>query len=266
MSQRREVEGRLALYDDLAGILAAMRSFALAELHRVNRRAAAQAELVDNLSGTLTALAPALPAPASSRGDIWLLLGSVRGFCGSYNEDLLRSWRAAAAESAPTLLLGERLSAALALDADRIGVAGALGALDASAAVDRLLSALTALRQSHPACDGLMLCWHAEDGVRCERLLPIELAAQGRADRLPLTQEPVAVVAQKVLEHYCFHLLQARLLQAIRVENLMRLRQMDNALQHLERSGDALRRHRNHLRQEEIIEEIELIVQDDEQP
>ncbi len=38
MSQRREIEARLALYDDLSGILGAMRSFALAELRKVGKR------------------------------------------------------------------------------------------------------------------------------------------------------------------------------------------------------------------------------------
>jgi len=49
------------------------------------------------------------------------------------------------------------------------------------------------------------------------------------------------------------------LLRSIRVENHMRLMQMENALNHLDEGGDELMRQRNRLRQEEIVEEIELM-------
>jgi len=52
----------------------------------------------------------------------------------------------------------------------------------------------------------------------------------------------------------------ALLLRSIRVENHMRLMQMETALRHLERGGEDLQRQRNRLRQEEIVEEIELMV------
>jgi F-type H+-transporting ATPase subunit gamma len=50
------------------------------------------------------------------------------------------------------------------------------------------------------------------------------------------------------------------LLRAIRVENHMRLMQMENALNHLERTSEDLNRQRNRMRQEEIVEEIELML------
>jgi F-type H+-transporting ATPase subunit gamma len=68
-------------------------------------------------------------------------------------------------------------------------------------------------------------------------------------------------VAARLLEQHLFHALLARVLRAIRVENHMRLAQMENALAHLDRASETLRRQRNRLRQEEIVEEIELIVQ-----
>jgi hypothetical protein len=43
------------------------------------------------------------------------------------------------------------------------------------------------------------------------------------------------------------------------VENHLRLIQMENAQQHIERAGAALTSARNQMRQEEIVEEIELI-------
>ncbi len=65
MTQRHEVESRLALYEDLAGIFGAMRSFALAELHRVLRREEAQQAVLAAMQAALGDLAAALPAVAS---------------------------------------------------------------------------------------------------------------------------------------------------------------------------------------------------------
>ena len=260
MSQRREIEARLALYDDLSGIMRAMRSFALTELHRVARREQAQAEVVELLAATLADMAPALPVPPPCAGDVWLLFGSVRGFCGSFNEDVLRAWQAAGGTESPVLVVGERLAASMDDNGLRFMVPGPIGAVDAAAAVDRILPALGEARQRLPGETGLMLCYRGEASAQCERMLPLTQPVAGAP--LPLTQEPATRVAEQVIEHYFFHALLARLLHAIRVENHMRLTQMENALRHLGRNSEALQRRRNQLRQEEIVEEIELILQD----
>lgn len=261
MSRRREIETQLALYNDLSGIIGAMRSFALAELHRVTRRAAAQHDVVRTLEATLKDLASALPERGPGTGDIWLLFGSVRGFCGSFNEDVVRTWRAAGAP-APVVAVGERLAGGFGDVVGHTDVAGALGALDAAAAVDRILAALDGARLQSPRANGLIVCFRDYDSARTERLLPFCPAKSGQSGMLPLTQEPAVRVASKVVEHYLFHMLLSRLLHAIRVENHMRLTQMENAMQHLGRSSEELQRRRNALRQEEIVEEIELIVQE----
>jgi F-type H+-transporting ATPase subunit gamma len=261
LSQRREIEARLELHDDLTGILRAMRSFALTELHRVTRREGAQAEVVKTLQLALGDMAPALPTPPQCSGDIWLLLGSVRGFCGGFNEEVVRQWRADAGAGAPAVLVGERLAAGVEGAGDRLLVPGPVGALDAGATVDRILAALDAARGKLPGEAGLMVCYRDEAQARSERLWPFVLPHSDRAGTPPLTLEPAGRVAARLLEQHLFHALLARVLRAIRVENHMRLVQMESALAHLDRASETLRRQRNRLRQEEIVEEIELIVQ-----
>lgn len=93
-----------------------------------------------------------------------------------------------------------------------------------------------------------------------QRLLPLPIRSEITLNNpLPLTNEIPADVARGVVEHYLYHTLLALLLRSIRIENHMRLMQMENALSHLEHGAEELRRKRNRLRQEEIIEEIELI-------
>lgn len=267
MSQRREVEARLALYDDLSGILGAMRSFALAELHRVGQREAAQQQVVQSLAAALEDLADALPEQcdvtmdeAETENDIWLLFGSVRGFCGSFNEDVMRFWRAETKEQGPLILLGERLHN-MVDERERLQrLGGAEGGLDALAAIDRILAAVAELRGAGGSPFGLLVCIRDEQGPRRQRLWPLPVAHHSGKGYPPLTLAPVEQVVAGVAEHYLFHHLLALLLRSIRVENHMRLMQMETALRHLERGSEDLQRQRNRLRQEEIVEEIELMV------
>lgn len=265
MSRRQDIEAKLALFDELSGILGAMRSFALAELKRIGRREAAQQQVMDTLALALRDLAAFLPAAAVSRlaantkpNDIWVLLGSTRGFCGSVNEDVIRVWREQAQPGSPAILVGERLHSLLG-GMDWVCVAGAESGLDASAAIDRILDAVAGLRLGDPATFGLVVCVRDEHAARCQRLWPLLSNVPEGSGYPPLTLEPPAAVAAGVAEHYLYHSLLALLLCAIRVENRMRLMQMEHALRHLDEGYEDLQRRRNRLRQERIVQEIELM-------
>ena len=265
MSQRREVEARLALFDDLSGILGAMRSFALAELRRVGKREAAQQLVVQTLAEALDDLAEALPnedamPEGKADNDIWLLFGSVRGFCGSFNEDVLRYWQTRSGAQNPLILVGERLHGMLEGRDKLQCIAGADGGLDAPAAIDRILAAIAELRGGGNSRFGLWACIRDEQGARGQRLWPLPVARRLSGGYPPLTHAPLPEIACSVAEHYLFHSLLALLLRSIRVENHMRLMQMETALRHLERGSEEMQRQRNRLRQEEIVEEIELMV------
>lgn len=266
MSQRREIEARLTLYDDLSGILGAMRSFALAELRKVGKREAAQQQVVESLALAMNDLAGSLPEEIYGKpggvpaNDIWLLFGSVRGFCGSFNEDVMRFWRTSSAEQGPLILFGERLHDIVDDRAETQRIVGADGGLDAPAAIDRILAAIAELRGDDSGSFGLLACIRDEQGARSQRLWPLPLPARKNHGSTPLTYAPAAEVAAGIAEHFLFHKLLAMLLRSIRVENHLRLMQMETALRHLERGSEDLQRQRNRLRQEEIVEEIELMV------
>lgn len=261
MTSRRDIEARLGLYQEVAGILGAMRSFALTELRLVLRRQEDQHRLVETLRLALRDLAPVLPTPQRPAADIWVLLGSARGFCGSLNEELARHWREYGGDKYPTIAVGERLGRLLPRTANVSRLRGAAGALDAPQTMDRVLECLAQARAGGAAEPGLVACLHGGEGVRIERLLPMPVSSLSACSPLPLTNEPAAVVATAVVEHYLFHTLLGLLLQAIQVENHLRLLQMEHALRHLERGTEELQRQRSRLRQEEIVEEIELLVQ-----
>lgn len=261
MTQRREIDARLALYDDLSGILGAMRSFALAELHRIARREEAQQQVVQALLHPLHAVSPFLPPQAACGSNAWLLFGSTRGFCGSFNEDILHAWQAADGIARPTIVVGDRLAATMPENIRLISVQGAEGGLDAAPAIDRILEAVKRLRSMAGESCGLVACLHDEEKVRIQRLLPLP-APRNDQHLPPLMNEPAPKVAAGVAEHFLFHTLLSMLLRSIKMENRMRLMQMENALRHLENGSEDLKRQLNRLRQEEIVEEIELMVRE----
>ncbi|WP_150047937.1 F0F1 ATP synthase subunit gamma [Methylomonas rhizoryzae] len=262
MSQRREIEARLALYEDLTGILGAMRSFALAELRNVNQREQAQHKVMTAVRSAFDDLAADWAtqpeAAVSSANDIGLLFGSVRGFCGSFNEDVVAYWRDRAKADGPLILLGERLHAWFDQRPSIVKLAGAESSMTAYNIIDPILDAIEQLRDEHGF--GLVACYRDEDGARSIRLWPLPHTRVDSAKLSPLTYAPPAQVAAQVAEHYLYHSLLALLLNAIRVENHMRLLQMETALHYLDQSGEDLHRQRNRLRQEEIVEEIELML------
>jgi len=266
MSQRREVEARLALYDELTGILGAMRSFALAELRRVNKREAAQQQVVESLSRALndlpaTAISSATGiSSASGLETIWLLFGSVRGFCGSFNEEVLRYWRQHdGSETASVIVVGQRLYDLIGQHPSLFAIAGAQGSLDAAAVIDRILVVVNQLGMAERPESRLMACFRDELGPMALQLWPLALTPPPAHRYPPHCFSPIEAVAGGIAQQYLFHKLLALLLRSIQMENHLRLLQMETALRHLEHGGEDLQRLRNRLRQEEIVEEIELM-------
>jgi F-type H+-transporting ATPase subunit gamma len=264
MSQRHAIEARLSLYDELSGILSAMRSFALTELHRVNQRQIDQQQVVDALTTVMGQLSAYLPQSGNDLKQpplhICLLLGTKRGFCGSLNDDLIRFYQTEITEpNIQLFLVGERLHTLFGEQPNICCINGGEGVLDATQVTDRIWTAISRLRDINTGNLTLSACLHNEHGIQLQTLWPIPSTNTPPAAYPPLTLAPLAEVAAGTALHYLYHQLLALLFHAIHSENHLRLMQMENALQHLQNGTEELRRQRNRLRQEEITEEIELM-------
>ena len=74
-----------------------------------------------------------------------------------------------------------------------------------------------------------------------------------------LNLSPQALLGE-LTDHYLFAALHAMLYTSLMIENQHRASHLDGAVKHLDDESDKLARHCNVLRQEEIIEEIEVIL------
>jgi F-type H+-transporting ATPase subunit gamma len=71
---------------------------------------------------------------------------------------------------------------------------------------------------------------------------------------------PPAAFLAELIDHYLFAALHETLYVSLMAENIQRLRHLEGAVQHLDDMSAQLLHQSNALRQEEIIEEIEVIL------
>ena len=271
MSERHAIERRLRALAEVGEIMASMKTLALLEAHRLTRRLDHQRRVV---AGILTAaddfrrhfLLPA--APAQGR-QTYLVLGSERGFCGGFNQELRQDLagrvRTGAGPAPLVVAVGRRLwtgwEGSLARPAATLP--GPIAGEEAEAALTRVLDVLDGLQQTHGPLV-LTVLHHGEHPTetRATRLLPpFPDPPAGPAHTSPphLNLAPVELLPALV-EHYLLARLFELLYTSLVAENQRRAEHLDGALHRLERHGGALTVRRNACRQEEITEEIEIIL------
>lgn len=270
MSKRREVMQRLTALDEIDGIMVAMKNLALLETHRLaafldtQRRAVASIEAA---AGDFLGFYPQAPAHTDGVQQMLLVvIGSERGLCGDFNETLLEPL-AVAAQQADTLLVavGHRLEAKLQDDA-RISafVEGPSVAEEVQAALVRLVKVLSKLQQQRPEeVWRISALYHDDESgePRLRQLLPLaEPTGRSTYSHAPLLNLKPEQLLSQLTDQYLYAALHEVFYASLMAENRKRLEHMDNAIRRMEKDEAQLRLRYNALRQEEIIEEIEIIM------
>lgn len=272
MSRRRELARRLAALTDIAGIMSAMKSLALMETRILRDFLVSQRRMV---AGIEAAAADFLawhgeftPGPGTGR-ELCVLVGSEWGFCGDFNEAIVERTRALRARkhaSARWVLVGQRLSARLGDNPlAALALPGATIADDVPAVLLRLTGELSRLLATKEMAGfGLSTLYHcdATGGIRLRRLLPLrDLPPPGGVHPYPAELNlPPAEFLAGLTRHYLYAALNEVLYNSLMAENRQRLAHMDRALQRLDENTEQLRLAYNAQRQEEIVEEIEVIL------
>ena len=94
MSKRRDIEEHVRTLGEIEGIMGAMRNLALMESHKLSRVLAMQHQVVDEIENAGRDFLSCNPncAPDFSGHDLYLLIGSERGFCRDFNDRLLSAF------------------------------------------------------------------------------------------------------------------------------------------------------------------------------
>jgi len=264
MSKRRKLEERIDSLNEIHSIMDSMKNLAMMEARKLAQYHDTQRRVVDSIGHALNDVRQhyAEEAQVIDVAPLYLLFGSERGFCGAYNQQLIDVLAQQPGHQQAALIgVGSRLTAPLQRDyPDAVCLPGAAVADEVAAVLAAVVQALNRLRQQHGPLR-LEVIHFQSDGHQalCQPALPpLPITrAQGLA---PLINLPPQQLLGELLEHYLFASTHAWLFAALMAENQRRMQHLDQAGHHLERQADELAKRRNVLRQEEIIEEIEVIL------
>lgn len=266
MSNRAALEQRVARLTDIGGILGAMKNLSLLETRKLARFIEHQRRMRANIEAAAADFLHFFPAPPPLAGhDLLIVIGSERGFCGSFNERVVDALQQLPAAQRPGALLaiGRRLSARLSADPRLVAaIDGATVAEDVPGALDRLLDALQTARATLDggAISIAALAWGVDEPPRRRQVLPLTPRTEGERSDAPRLNLAPADFFHQLLDHYLPAALQDVLYESLTAENRLRLQHMDHALDRLGETLARLNVRRNALRQEKIVEEIEVIL------
>ena len=271
MSRRREVERHRQNLGEIRDIMNAMKSLAYLETRKLDRFLSAQQAVVRDIEEAaadfLGFYADTLPESAEMT-PVCLLLGSERGFCGDFNQALLRRLEGGAGTPGvePTLLLpvGRKLHPLLQGDPRVLEyVAGASVVDEVPDALAALIRALTAAQAQRGPLALYALCHEVAGGTLTRSLLPPRWRISGTEKHLSHPPELHLTPRRFLLDltdHYLFAALHEMLYTSLMAENQRRVSHLEGAVRRLDEESAELSRRSNALRQEEIIEEIEVIL------
>jgi len=273
MTRRHELELHLHGLREIREILNSMKSLAYMETrklsHQLDNQQQALQAIKDAAVDFLSFYPYTLPE-TTERTPVYVIVGTERGFCGDFNEQvkarLEKELRREAFENpARLIVVGNRLYGQFPQDPR---VAANVQGADTAEEIEIVLARITdTLEKLHlgfrPFSLTVVFCDRDSSGGATESLLPPfqEFIAQTPQFSFPplLNLEPTEVLLE-LAKNYLIAALNEILQTSLLVENQRRLQHLEGAVQYLDKRVEGLRRRSNQLRQEEIIEEIEVIL------
>lgn len=271
MSRRRKVERRRQGLAEIREIMNSMKTLAYMETRKLSRfidaQTAVDRSIKEVAADFLSFHSDVLPQ--TRRGTpIYLLIGSERGFCGDFNHALLEKQESAlrerATDSPAVIAVGHKLHTLLEGDT-RVAawIDGASVVEEVAGVLTQLANAIVAFQTSHGTGEVFCVFHDSEDGVVVKPLLPPFTEYSDKPQRYavpPLLHLQPAAFLIELTDQYLFAALHAVLYTSLMMENHQRVTHLEGAVKHLDDQSSELTRKSNALRQEEIIEEIEVIL------
>lgn len=271
MSGLAELSRRIARLREISSIMTAMKNLSLVETHKLARFIGHQHRMLAAVEDTIADfLHFHPPGPvAAPRGVLLLLVGAERGFCGAFNErvlaalDMLPAWPQPVACVAVGQRLGGKLRA-LAPPGLRILTCldGPTVTEEVPAVLGRVMNTLRRVGQRVGSADAAVYCLahDAEGEPRLTRVLPLPELPPPPYTQPPRIQLPPAELLVALLDQYLIACLHGLLYASLAAESHQRLAHMEHAIDRLDETLARLALRRNALRQERIIEEIEVML------
>lgn len=269
MGKRTDIDRRLRTLTDISAILRVMRTLAIMETAKLSRFLAAQTRVVKSIEAAAADFLyfyPEVAAPPQNAVTVLLMIGSERGFCGDFSDTILRAraeLHPETASPAPVLMaVGARLCDKFPPEALGSALAGASTVEEVPSVISRVIEGLSDLAVKG-ALRLTVLSHGQEDGGVASRTLqpfPEDLAPAGSHWQAPILNLPPALFYSELTNHYLFAALHELFYRSLMAENRQRQQHIDQAARRMDQKIAALNLRKNAVRQEEIIEEIEILM------
>ncbi len=284
MTRRRELEEHRHKLGEIRDIMNSMKTLAYMETRKINRILENQRAMANSVNDIAVDFVNSFPETISTSmeesekaTDIYLLFGSERGFCGDFNDALLPIMEEHLSENTDQavilLSIGHKMHTVLDSDPRVYSfIDGPSVIEEVESVLGRIIDALIKLQAMHPALS-LYAIYHdqshnfdsANNGpqILTKKLLPPFQDCINRKTSFtnpPVLNVPPADFLLELTDHYLFSTLHEILYTSLMAENTLRVQHLEGAVQHMDDKTDELSSKCNTLRQEEIIEEIEVIL------
>jgi F-type H+-transporting ATPase subunit gamma len=256
---------------DIREIMNAMKNLAIIESRKLGKVLTSQRDIVRDIDTIAADFVDHYPFefPVNTHYQLYILIGADRGFSGSFNQLLQQRYsrlvQDAKETKALTIAIGRKFATTFtSKSTELIFLDGASAQEEISHVLNQLVSQIEILQDRHGALACTVLRHdHLSRDILVQVLLPPfkSKPADYHADAFPplLYLQPGQFLSD-LIQQYLFAHLYSALSASLLAENEFRVAHLDGAIRHLDERSIELGRLRRSLRQEEIIEEIEVIL------
>ena len=271
MTRLREVARHMDTLADIREIMNAMKNLAIIESRKLEKVLDSQRVIVsdiDRIAANFTAHFP-FEFPVDPRNHLYILIGAERGFSGSFNHQLQTYYRkllqASPDTNALAIAVGRKFATTFtATSPELILLDGASAQEEISHVLNQLVNRVEMLQGRY----GTLACTivrHDQIGhsIITQPVLPPFQTTQTQYQSTPYPPQLYLSPPQflsDLIQQYLFAHLYSGLSASLLAENEYRVAHLQGAIRHLDERSVELGRLRRSLRQEEIIEEIEVIL------
>ncbi len=271
MTRRQDLENHHHSLNEIIKILDAMKMLAYMETNKLGSFLDAQHrvfEAISTATNDFFSFYPETLPKESEATPVYLLIGSERGFCGEFNQELVdysEQFLTIPSDVRPTLIIVGRKLYNLMQDNVLVyeKIDGPNVVEEVPAVLEQIVQIFARLQQKQPLMNLYSICHSGEKGIITKKLLP---PFQQEPQQPPRFQYPPELNLSptefllNVADQYLYTALHELLYTSLLEENHNRVMHLEGAVKHLENIADELTQQCNTLRREEITEEIEVIL------
>jgi len=271
MTRLREVIHHLETLADIREIMNAMKNLAIIESRKLEKVLESQRVIVENIENIAADFTDHHPFDVQIDEHVQLsvLIGAERGFSGSFNHQLQQHYRkllqAAPDKVTLTIAIGRKFATSFDSPSPQtVFMDGASAQEEIAHVLNQLVTQIETIRNRYGTIP-VTVVRHDQltRGVVTQTLLPP--FQEHRAEHTPAQFPPHLYLSPQqflsdLIQQYLFAHLYSALSASLLAENEFRVAHLQGAIRHLDERSVELGRQRRSLRQEEIIEEIEVIL------